>query len=55
MFTGVTLPFTLTELITTAFELMTLFGPYILLGLGLILMPRFVAIFKGLYRGGNRS
>lgn len=50
------LPFSLLDLIKVAFDLLKLFGPYILLGLGLILMPRIVKIFKGFYtknKGGN--
>lgn len=55
MFTGVTLPFEVAEIITGAFELLKLFGPYIAIGLAIMLMPRFVAILKGIFRSGSKS
>lgn len=55
MFSGVTLPFTASEIISGAFELMTLFGPYIIIGLAIMLMPRFVTILKGIFGKGGKT
>lgn len=48
MFSGVALPFTVVELIEGAFDLMKLFGPYIIVGLAILMMPKFVNILKGI-------
>lgn len=55
MFSGVTLPFTAGEVIEGAFELMKLFGPYIIIGLAIMLMPRFVTILKGIFGKGGKT
>lgn len=55
MFTGVDLPFTVTELISGTFDLMKLFGPYIIVGLAIMMMPKFVNIFKGIVGRSSRT
>lgn len=55
MFSGVALPFTVTEMIEGAFDLMKLFGPYIIVGLAIMLMPRFVSILKSIVRPGKSA
>lgn len=56
MFTGITLPFTASEMVSGAFELIGLLGPYIIIALAIMLAPRIISIIKGaIGRGGSRT
>lgn len=55
MFAGVTIPFTAAEMLTAAFEFITLLGPYILVGLAIMLTPQIVAIIKGVMGRRGRA
>lgn len=43
---SITLPFSATDLLGTAMSLVTLLGPFILLGVALSFAPRIVSFFK---------
>lgn len=49
MFSGLALPFEPMELVTMAWDLVTLFGPYVIIGIGLALTPKFISIIKGIF------
>lgn len=56
MFGGLALPFTVTEMITGAWELVTLVGPYLAIGIAFMLAPKFIAFIKGIFAGrGSRA
>lgn len=55
MFTGVTLPFTATEMLTSAFEFIKLLGPFVLLGLAIMLTPRIISVIKSAVGKGGRN
>lgn len=57
MFSGVTLPFTASEMLTAVFDFIALLGPYILIGLAIAFTPRIVNVIKSAAagRGGSRA
>lgn len=56
MFTGVTLPFDVAELLTATMEFVGLLGPFILLGIAVMFTPRIINVIKGaIGRGGRNS
>ena len=55
MFTGITLPFTAAEMLSAAFEFVTLLGPFVLVGLAIMLTPRIVSVIKGIMGKGGRT
>lgn len=54
-FTGVTLPFTSTDLLTSAMGLVGLLGTFILLGIVIGFAPRLIAVIKGAVGQGGRK
>lgn len=44
--TGISLPFSVGDLITAAFEFIGLFAPFILLGLAIVYTPRLVGMIR---------
>lgn len=49
-FSGITLPFTVTDMLTTAVSFMTIYGPWILLGLGVIFAPQIWETVMGIVK-----
>lgn len=45
--TGITLPFSVGDLLSAAFEFIGLFAPFILLGLAIVYTPRIVSLIRG--------
>jgi len=55
MFTGVTLPFDVAELITAATELLGLIGPFVLLAISFVVVPKLVRLIKGALGSGGKN
>ena len=53
-FTGVSLPFSVADLLSTAMELLGLFGPFILLGLAVLFTPRLFGLFRRATGSGGK-
>lgn len=47
-FSGVTLPFTVSDMLTTAMSFMGIYGPWILLGLAVVFAPRIWETLSGI-------
>jgi len=45
-FSGVTIPFTAGEILTAAVQLMTVLGPFVLLGLAIFFTPKLIQLVK---------
>jgi len=52
-FSGVSFGISVNDLISSATSLISVFGPYIALGIALLLAPRFIAMLKQQFRGGR--
>ncbi|MEE6209012.1 hypothetical protein U3A55_02420 [Salarchaeum sp. III] len=48
-FDGVSLPFSVTDIVTSVFNFMTAFSDYILLGIAIALIPKFVSLIIGFF------
>jgi hypothetical protein len=55
MFAGVTLPFDVGELITAATDLLGLIGPFVLLAISFVVVPKLVRIIKGSLGSGGKN
>ena len=47
MFTGVTLPFDVSELLTAAMDLLGVVAPLVLIGLAFVVVPKFIGLIRG--------
>jgi len=54
-FSGVSFGISVNDLISSATSLIGVFGPYIALGIALLLAPRFIELLKGLFRTKNNN
>jgi len=55
MFTGVTLPFDVAELLTAAMDLLGVVAPLVLLGISFVVVPKFIGLInKSMTKGGNK-
>jgi len=45
-FTGVTLPFSVSDLLGTAMDLLGLLGPFVLLGLAVMFTPKLIGVIR---------
>jgi hypothetical protein len=54
-FTGVTLPFTVSDLVSSGNALLGLVGTFVLLGLAFKFVPKLIALIVGAFRGGQGS
>lgn len=55
-FSGVTLPFTVNDMLSAAMNLVKLFGPFVLLGLAVAFAPKIINLFrKGASAGGGKN
>lgn len=55
MFSGITLPFEGSEMLSAAFDFIGLLGPFILIGLAIALTPRIINVIKGAIGRGGRN
>lgn len=55
MFDGLTLPFTIAEMLETAFDYLKLFGPFVLLGLAVMFAPQILSFLKSVLRKGGKN
>lgn len=55
MFDGVTLPFTGAEMLTAAFDFIKLLGPFVLIGLAIMLTPRIISVIKSAIGKGGKT
>lgn len=55
MFTGVTLPFSVADLVSAAMDLLTLVGPFVLIGLAFMLAPKFFRLVRAAFGGSGRN
>ena len=54
-FSGVSLPFSVNDLISTGMSLIGLVGPFVLIGLALIFAPRFIGFIKKSFGSGRNA
>jgi hypothetical protein len=54
-FTGVTLPFSVTDLVTSGNALLALVGTFVLLGLAFRFVPKLITLIGQAFRGGSGS
>jgi hypothetical protein len=54
-FTGVTLPFTVTDLVSSGNALLALVGTFVLLGLAFRFVPKLIALIGQAFKGGSGS
>lgn len=55
MFTGVTLPFEVTDLLTAAMDLLKIVSPLVLLGIAFVVVPKFIGLInKSMTKGGSK-
>ena len=54
-FTGVTLPFGIPELLQSANGLLTLLGPFVLLGIAVVFAPKLIGLIKGAMANRNKA
>lgn len=52
-FSGISLPFTAADLLTSATGLLTVVGPFVLLGLAFVVAPYLINLVKGSARKGS--
>lgn len=45
-FTGVTLPFEVADLLTSAMGLLKILGPFVLLGLAIMFVPKLIGVIR---------
>ncbi|USK56373.1 hypothetical protein LIS82_07845 [Cytobacillus solani] len=45
-FTGVTLPFEVADLLTSAMGLLKILGPFVLLGLAIMFVPKLISVIR---------
>lgn len=55
MFEGVSLPFDVGELIAAATDLLGLIGPFVLLAISFVVVPKIVRIIKGALGSGGKN
>lgn len=54
-FTGITLPFSVTDLITSGNGLLTLVGAFVLLGLAFVFVPKLITLIRQSFsKSGSR-
>ncbi|WP_197021170.1 hypothetical protein [Sporolactobacillus terrae] len=51
---GISLPFTVTDLVTSGSALLGLVAGFVLLGLAFKLVPKLIGLFKNSFSGGNK-
>jgi hypothetical protein len=51
---GVSLPFTVSDMVNTGMELIGIVGPFVLLGLALMFAPRLINFVKRSFGSGGR-
>lgn len=54
-FSGITLPFTASDLLTSGVALLGVVGAFVLLGLAFKVVPKLVSLIVGAFRGGAGS
>lgn len=54
MFDGLTMPFTVAEVMDGAFSLLKVIGPFIAITIALSFVPRIVSVLRGAAAGGGR-
>jgi len=54
-FTGITLPFTVNDLVGSGSALLGLVGAFVLLGLAFRFVPKLIGLIVGAFRGGAGS
>jgi hypothetical protein len=52
-FSGVTLPFSVTDLVSSGNALLGLVGTFVLLGLAFKFVPKLITLIVGAFRGGS--
>lgn len=55
LFDGLTLPITISEMLTVAFDYLVLFGPWVALGIAVMFAPQIVSFLKSLLRRGGKN
>lgn len=52
-FTGITLPFSVTDLVTSGNELLGLVGTFVLLGLAFVFVPKIIKVIRNSFSSGR--
>lgn len=52
-FTGITLPFSVTDLAGSGNALLTLVGPFVLLGMAFVFVPKIIRVIRGAFGGSK--
>lgn len=55
MFTGVTLPFDVAELLTAAMDLLGVVAPLVMIGLAFVVVPKFIGIIRKSMAGSSKN
>jgi hypothetical protein len=54
-FSGITLPFNVTDLISSGNGLLGIVGGFVLLGLAFVFVPKIIKVIRGAFSGGSRK